>query len=66
MNHNDRQDEITRLLTAGDVSPLLGYQMLRANYACMSRTERTTDICRVEIALQDYDAIGFADYYLGV
>ena len=63
--HNDRQDEITAGMTAGTIAPLLGYQILRANYACMTKTERTTDRCRTEIALQDHDAISFGDYFLG-
>ena len=66
MNHNDRQNEIAAGMTAGTIAPLLGYQAMRANYECMTETERTTDRCRTEIALQDYDAVSFADYFLGL
>jgi hypothetical protein len=64
MDHNDRQNEIVEGMTAGTIEPLLGYRMLRANYQCMDETERTTDVCRAEIALQDHDAITFGDHFL--
>jgi len=56
-----KQDLITRLIEAGRLTPLKGHQMLQENYKAMTECEKTTDICRAQLELENHDGLTFAE-----
>jgi hypothetical protein len=58
-------DQIVVAIETGKISPLKGYKMLRRAYARMTDCERTTDMCRAMVALEDVDNTSWAERVQG-
>ena len=56
---NRKQSLIVKLMETGSLTPLNGYRRLKANFAAMTETERTTDWCCVTLDLEPLDVVPF-------
>jgi hypothetical protein len=53
----DRRDELVRGAAAGQISPSALWRGLKDTYAELTDTDKITDKCRAQLALEEYDAV---------